>query len=176
MKPFVCFFTLALSACAISHPCRDGGDIDLPGITIKGNMRCQQKEFDGKWKNNGHFEQKHLNGVVGVEGEFIEGHKEGIWLYYTDDKYRVSHFIGRLDWFRTDTYQMANNMFVFHVYLSPQLRNDENAYRMLITEAEKKMQNLWFDIWEFENTYRKALKSLGYEQVKTIQDRIKLIK
>ncbi len=82
---FAPFIFCLLSACAIGHPCKESGDVTFPGFTVKGDMRCKQKEFNGKWKNDGRFEQFHMNGILALEGNFKEGMKEGIWLYYAED-------------------------------------------------------------------------------------------
>jgi antitoxin component YwqK of YwqJK toxin-antitoxin module len=82
---FILSICVFISACAISKPCQDGGDITIPGIVIQGDVRCKQKEIDGRWKNHGSFVHNHLNGNIGIEGEFVEGRKEGIWLIYSDD-------------------------------------------------------------------------------------------
>src|SRR4051812_3157339 len=81
-------FVLAVvsSACSVTKPCSDGGDISwTPKIT--GDKRCAQKEFPGKRTlNHGAFTQAYqTTGRIALEGEFDEGRKQGIWKYYGED-------------------------------------------------------------------------------------------
>lgn len=73
-----------MQACAVAHPCLEGGDIQF-GPAIKGNRTCeQQRGQDGKYLNHGKYIQWHPNGAVAVEGNFKDGHKEGIWMQYNE--------------------------------------------------------------------------------------------
>ncbi|MBS1957876.1 MAG: hypothetical protein JST80_00245 [Bdellovibrionales bacterium] len=80
------YLTLLIGGCAIHKPCSEGGDITWnPKIT--GDKRCEQKEFSGhKMLNHGKFTQAYkTTGTIALEGQFDEGRKEGLWLYYGED-------------------------------------------------------------------------------------------
>ena len=81
--PFVFIF---LSACSISRPCSEGGDVTW-NPKIIGDKRCEQKELkDGRVVNHGAFNQIYQStGKVAIEGMFNEGRKSGIWTYYGED-------------------------------------------------------------------------------------------
>ena len=88
---------IVLSACSITKPCSEGGDISwIPKIV--GDKRCAQKEFPGhKTLNHGKFTQAYqTTGKIALEGQFDEGRKEGLWIYYGEDtKLRAVKFFDR---------------------------------------------------------------------------------
>jgi hypothetical protein len=80
-------FVIFLTACSISKPCSEGGDISwTPKIT--GDKRCTQKVLpDGRQVNDGPFRQVYeSNREIALEGEFLNGQKQGIWLHYGEDR------------------------------------------------------------------------------------------
>jgi hypothetical protein len=72
------------SSCAMTRPCTEAGDLDhLP--KVKGDKVCYQKEQpDGKFANHGAYIQRHMNGKIAVEGQFIDGRKVGYWHFYDE--------------------------------------------------------------------------------------------
>jgi antitoxin component YwqK of YwqJK toxin-antitoxin module len=68
--------------CAVSKPCRDAGDVMLAEDEGNGNTRCHQKDFDGKPYNHGEYKHYFLDGSPAVEGQFVAGKKDGIWILY----------------------------------------------------------------------------------------------
>ena len=80
-----------VTSCSIRKPCSEGGDISW-NPKIIGDKRCAQKKFkSGIVLNHGKFQQFYLkNGVLALDGNFEEGKKEGIWLYYGEDKHLVA--------------------------------------------------------------------------------------
>lgn len=80
------FFSVTLTACSITKPCSEGGDVSwMPKIT--GDKRCAQKEFPGRRVlNHGAYTQAYqTTGTIALEGQFDEGRKQGIWKYYGED-------------------------------------------------------------------------------------------
>lgn len=77
---------LLTSACSITKPCTEGGDVSW-NPKIVGDKRCAQKDFPGKRTlNHGPFTQAYQStGRIALEGEFDEGRKQGIWKYYGED-------------------------------------------------------------------------------------------
>ncbi len=74
------------SACSITKPCSEAGDVSWnPGII--GDKRCTQKtRKDGRIVNHGKFLQSYTStGRIALEGEFVDGFKSGIWLHYAED-------------------------------------------------------------------------------------------
>jgi hypothetical protein len=81
------FFFRLLPACAIHKPCSDAGDTTWnPKIT--GDKRCAQEVGpDGKWVNHGPFMQIYQsNREIALEGQFEMGLKDGIWIFYGEDR------------------------------------------------------------------------------------------
>jgi antitoxin component YwqK of YwqJK toxin-antitoxin module len=90
----ICAYLLilfTLSACAISKPCTEGGDISW-NPKIVGDKRCAQKtNTEGRTFNQGKFQQYYqTTGTIALEGNFEEGKKDGVWLYYAEDKHLVA--------------------------------------------------------------------------------------
>ena len=81
----------SLTGCAISKPCTEGGDISW-NPKIIGDKRCAQKAgTDGKVLNQGKFQQYYEStGTIALDGNFDAGKKDGIWLYYAEDKHLVA--------------------------------------------------------------------------------------
>jgi hypothetical protein len=87
-KPFGYFgLFILLSACAITKPCSEGGDVSWTPKII-GDKRCVQKKAkDGRTVNQGKFQQYYqTTQTIALEGGFDDGRKDGIWLYYGEDK------------------------------------------------------------------------------------------
>jgi hypothetical protein len=86
-----CSILILTSACAITRPCTDGGDVSWTP-KIVGDKRCAQKTSkDGRVLNQGKFQQFYEStGTIALEGGFDEGKKDGIWLYYAEDKRLVA--------------------------------------------------------------------------------------
>lgn len=80
------FLGLQFWGCAIHHPCADGGDVSWEPKII-GDKRCTQKtDPTGITKNQGKFTQFYAStGKLALDGNFEEGRKDGIWLYYAED-------------------------------------------------------------------------------------------
>lgn len=80
-----------LNSCAIHHPCADGGDISW-NPKIIGDKRCTQKtDPDGITRNHGKFTQYYSStGTIALDGNFDEGRKSGIWLFYGEDGHLMS--------------------------------------------------------------------------------------
>ena len=85
------FILTAVSACAITKPCTDAGDVSW-NPKIIGDKRCAQKTTtDGRVLNHGKFQQYYQStGTLALEGNFEEGKKDGIWLYYAEDRHLVA--------------------------------------------------------------------------------------
>ncbi|MBC7397252.1 MAG: hypothetical protein H7333_07390 [Bdellovibrionales bacterium] len=85
------FLLLLLSGCAISKPCSEGGDVSW-NPKIIGDKKCTQKKLvNGRVVNDGRFLQAYQsNGTIALEGEFDEGKKSGIWLFYAEDHHLVA--------------------------------------------------------------------------------------
>ncbi len=79
---------VAAAACTTTRPCSDAGDTAWPA-KIKGDRHCEQKQFQGKWLNHGSYVQKHVNGKKALEGQFVEGKKNGLWVEYDDKGNKV---------------------------------------------------------------------------------------
>lgn len=95
--PFCLGLLLVSAGCAVHKPCSEGGDISW-NPKIVGDKRCEQKEFPGhKTLNHGKFKQSYQStGTIALEGQFDEGRKEGLWLYYGEDsKLRSVKFFDR---------------------------------------------------------------------------------
>lgn len=75
-------FLLLIAGCAVTKPCRDGGDVLVSDDEGNGNARCHQKEFEGRPQNHGKYTHFFLDGTPAVEGQFLEGKKDGIWVVY----------------------------------------------------------------------------------------------
>ena len=94
MRSIQCFFTLAIplsllmTGCSISRPCSEGGDVSW-NPKVVGDKRCVQKTLpDGKVVNDGKFQQYYQKlGTLALEGQFEQGQKNGIWLYYGEDRH-----------------------------------------------------------------------------------------
>lgn len=75
-----------LTSCSVSKPCSDAGDVSW-NPKIVGDKKCTQKKLpDGKFVNDGPYKQAYQStGATAVEGQFVLGQKQGIWLYYGED-------------------------------------------------------------------------------------------
>jgi hypothetical protein len=87
-SPLVLVIALAATSCSTSRPCADAGDTSWP-LKIKGDRSCAQKKISGKWVNHGSYVQKHENGKLALDGQFVEGKKHGIWIEYNDKGEKV---------------------------------------------------------------------------------------
>ena len=90
MNPII-FLLLFLTGCAISRPCSEGGDVSW-NPKILGDKRCTQKKLPtGQVVNHGKFQQSYQStGLIALEGEFDEGKKSGIWLFYGEDHHLIA--------------------------------------------------------------------------------------
>jgi hypothetical protein len=81
------FLLLICNACSTAGPCTAGGDVSW-SPSINGDKRClQARSADGKIHNQGKYQEfYHSTGTLALDGEFDEGKKTGIWLYYAEDK------------------------------------------------------------------------------------------
>ncbi len=77
--------------CSISKPCTEAGDVSW-NPRVVGDKRCTQKTLkDGKVVNHGRFTQAYQStGTIALEGNFEEGKKDGLWIYYAEDGHLVS--------------------------------------------------------------------------------------
>jgi len=75
-----------VTGCSIHHPCAEGGDVSWTP-KISGDKRCtQKKNSDGSMVNDGPFRQSYYKtNTIALEGQFTDGKKQGIWLYYGED-------------------------------------------------------------------------------------------
>ncbi len=76
-----------LTSCAAKKPCAEGGDISW-NPKIIGDKKCTQKKLpDGRIVNDGPFKQAYqTTNELALEGQFSLGQKQGIWLYYGEDR------------------------------------------------------------------------------------------
>ena len=95
------------------------------------------------------------------------------WIYFTNDKYRVSHSVGRLDGF--DNYWHSFNTYVVHIYTLPSARSSETLYDVLLAEVEEGRQNIWADIYSDELVYKRVLKSRGYAFFKSFKSHERVV-
>ncbi len=74
------------TGCSISKPCSEGGDITWNPV-IKGDKKCTlKKNAEGKRVLDGKFEQTYATtNTVALQGQFENGKKAGIWIYYGED-------------------------------------------------------------------------------------------
>lgn len=82
-------FTLCISSlvsCSVTKPCSEAGDVSW-NPKIIGDKKCTQKKMpDGKVLNDGPFKQIYESTkMIALEGQFVLGQKQGIWLYYGED-------------------------------------------------------------------------------------------
>jgi hypothetical protein len=82
----VCIASI-LTSCAIRKPCAEGGDISW-SPKIDGDKKCTQKKLpNGKIVNDGPFKQAYRStNEIALEGQFELGQKQGIWLFYGEDR------------------------------------------------------------------------------------------
>jgi antitoxin component YwqK of YwqJK toxin-antitoxin module len=71
--------------CATSgHPCEAGGDISW-NAKIRGDRSCYVKKLkDGRVVNHGKYVQYYPDGHVAIEGNFVEGKRDGLWVQYNE--------------------------------------------------------------------------------------------
>lgn len=86
LLPILVFFFSLIQGCATHKPCSDAGDTTW-NPKILGDKRCGQKRMpDGKFVNDGPFYQYYQsNHRLALEGQFVGGLKQGIWLHYGED-------------------------------------------------------------------------------------------
>lgn len=83
---FILCSSLAAS-CAIHKPCSEAGDVTWNPPIVGDKMCKQKKNNEGRLVNEGTFIQTYqTTGKVALEGQFEEGRKTGIWLYYGEDQ------------------------------------------------------------------------------------------
>ena len=85
------FILFLITSCAISRPCTEGGDVSWNPKVI-GDKKCTQKKLvSGRIVNDGKFLQAYQkSGTLALEGEFEEGKKSGIWLFYGEDHHLIA--------------------------------------------------------------------------------------
>ncbi len=72
------------------HPCVEGGE-PARDVPFKGDRRCAQKRGpDGKYINNGYYQEWHPNGKLALEGNYKMGKKDGVWNEYDATGHKVS--------------------------------------------------------------------------------------
>ncbi|MBS1962840.1 MAG: hypothetical protein JST04_11530 [Bdellovibrionales bacterium] len=80
------------AGCALtrSRPCSKAGDTTwYPPIV--GNMQCYQtKTPGGELQNQGQFRQYYPSGKLALEGTFVAGKKDGLWIQYNESGDRVA--------------------------------------------------------------------------------------
>ncbi len=88
-RPFIiiALSVTLLASCAVRKPCAEGGDVSW-NPKIIGDKKCSQKKLEnGKIVNDGPFKQSYLTtNQIALEGQFVLGQKQGIWLYYGEDR------------------------------------------------------------------------------------------
>ena len=91
MNLYVVIFLFLVSGCAIHKPCSEAGDVTW-NPKIIGDKRCKQKSLpDGRVVNHGSFQQSYQsNGEIALDGNFVDGKKDGIWLFYGEDRHLIS--------------------------------------------------------------------------------------
>ncbi|MGK5086490.1 hypothetical protein WDW86_02935 [Bdellovibrionota bacterium FG-2] len=85
---------LICSACSISRPCSEGGDVSW-NPSIRGDRRCQKvQDPSGRYVNHGKFVQTYQSGKLALEGEFLDGKRNGTWVQYDEkgDKVMERYF------------------------------------------------------------------------------------
>lgn len=78
------------TSCAITtKPCSSRGDVGwVP--EVKGDQICyQQVRKDGTFVNHGAYKRMHRNGKIALEGQFVNGYKQGIWIQYDENGKKV---------------------------------------------------------------------------------------
>jgi len=90
---FQSLFAILLSvtistACSIHKPCAEGGDVSW-NPKISGDKKCTQKKMpDGRIVNDGPFRQGYAStNQLALEGQFVDGQKQGLWLFYGEDNH-----------------------------------------------------------------------------------------
>jgi hypothetical protein len=82
-------FSAILSAsCTTTRPCSEAGDVSWAS-TIKGDRFCEQKRIDGRWVNQGSYIQKYPSGKIALEGSFVGGKKNGLWVEYDEQGNKI---------------------------------------------------------------------------------------
>ena len=76
-----------LTSCSVSKPCAEAGDVSW-NPKIIGDKKCTQKKLpNGKFVNDGPFKQAYQStNELALEGQFVLGQKQGIWLFYGEDR------------------------------------------------------------------------------------------
>ena len=84
---FLLFSLSIWSGCAVSKPCSEAGDITWNPKIVGDKLCTQKKNKEGRYVNDGIFRQVYqTTGKVALEGQFENGKKQGIWLYYGEDQ------------------------------------------------------------------------------------------
>ncbi len=79
--------SVILSGCAVNKPCSEAGDVSWIPKVVGDKMCTQKKNKEGKTVNDGIFRQIYeSNHKLALEGQFEEGKKQGIWLYYGENQ------------------------------------------------------------------------------------------
>lgn len=87
LLPTLLLPSLLLQACAIHKPCSEAGDITWNPPIVGDKMCKQKKDPKGEYINHGPFKQIYQStGKIALEGQFTEGRKSGIWVYYGEDE------------------------------------------------------------------------------------------
>lgn len=83
-------FTACGCAFAPSHPCQEAGE-PARDVPFKGDKRCSQTRTpNGKYVNQGPYQEWYPNGKLALEGGYKMGKKDGRWIEYDPNGRKVS--------------------------------------------------------------------------------------
>ncbi len=78
-----------LFSCSITRPCREGGDVSWPH-RFNGDQTCfQVKDKTGKMINHGEYRHYNESKKIILEGMFVRGKKNGVWIEKNEDGKKV---------------------------------------------------------------------------------------
>ncbi len=87
----VCAATLAVaSSCATHRPCSEAGDTSWPTKFKDTDKQCRQKKIDGTFMNHGKFTERTAHGKIVLEGQFLEGKKDGVWSEFNEKGEKIA--------------------------------------------------------------------------------------
>ena len=81
-----------IASCAGEKVCQKGGDTAWvnPANPIRGDKECTQKEdAGGRWINHGPYHQNYASGKIALEGQFVEGRRDGYWYQYDEEGNKI---------------------------------------------------------------------------------------
>ncbi len=93
MKVLMALGLLAgLPACASgTKPCSQAGDVSWVPPLKRTDRRCAQRRLpDGKYVNQGRYEEFNEAGELVLEGQFENGKKTGLWTQYDGKNHRIA--------------------------------------------------------------------------------------